>query len=113
MFNLILAAISAFIMMFILSGEGMDREHLELLNTENKINFDQFVRDYLNVGEVNFLNYIVNALIKALGLNFSMGHFRWVHIRYGLLLESGLLLEISFFMFRWVSSCRLILELGF
>uniref|UniRef100_A0A915LG70 Uncharacterized protein n=1 Tax=Meloidogyne javanica TaxID=6303 RepID=A0A915LG70_MELJA len=53
MFNLILAAISAFIMMFILSGEGMDREHLELLNTENKINFDQFVRDYLNVGEVS------------------------------------------------------------
>jgi len=56
MFNLILAAISAFIMMFILSGEGMDREHLELLNTESTVNFDQFVRDYLNVGEVNFLN---------------------------------------------------------
>ena len=65
MFNLILAAISAFFMMFILSGEGMSREHLEILNTESTVNFDQFVRDYLNVGEVNFLNYIVNALIKA------------------------------------------------
>uniref|UniRef100_A0A914LGS0 Peptidase M41 FtsH extracellular domain-containing protein n=1 Tax=Meloidogyne incognita TaxID=6306 RepID=A0A914LGS0_MELIC len=69
MFNLILAAISAFIMMFILSGEGMDREHLELLNTENKINFDQFVRDYLNVGEVQTIYYYPNRKLAIATLH--------------------------------------------
>ncbi|CAK5110881.1 unnamed protein product [Meloidogyne enterolobii] len=60
MFNLILAAISAFFMMSIISAESMSREHLELINTESKINFDQFVRDYLNVGEVQTIYFYPN-----------------------------------------------------
>ncbi|CAK5110886.1 unnamed protein product [Meloidogyne enterolobii] len=38
----------------------MSREHLKLLNTESTINFDQFVRDYLNVGEVQGIYFYPN-----------------------------------------------------
>uniref|UniRef100_A0A915MLK9 Uncharacterized protein n=1 Tax=Meloidogyne javanica TaxID=6303 RepID=A0A915MLK9_MELJA len=76
MFNLILAAISAFFMMSILSGEGMSREHLELLNTESTVNFDQFVRDYLNVGEISSYGVPISTSDR---LDFNYSPTQFVH----------------------------------
>ncbi|CAK5089620.1 unnamed protein product [Meloidogyne enterolobii] len=67
-FHLILAVITAIFLMTIFFG-GMSREHLKLLNTESTINFDQFVRDYLNVGEVQGIYFYPNKELAIATLN--------------------------------------------
>ncbi|KAL7077685.1 hypothetical protein ACQ4LE_003048, partial [Meloidogyne hapla] len=58
--NLVFAAFSAFMLAVLFSGEGLAKEHAQLLNSESTINFDQFVRDYLNAGEVDGIYYYPN-----------------------------------------------------
>ena len=58
LFNLIFAALAAFLFLPMITENGMSKEHAQLLQTENTINFAQFLRDYLNVGEVFFKFFI-------------------------------------------------------